>query len=201
MLGDVNEEDLYKTDEQILKEAKDGRTTLLTTFWVSTLKKPWAFALMTALLVSGADAAEEEGNSKDDPRSDFTFILFILGGYMALRMIENVIRMIFQTMLTHRSSSSRHKKKKDTAEDSNDETITRPRGRSLVLEPPLEPSSSSSSTEPLRRRARIPERIWITPSGECFHLSPACSGLRKDTKTSSRRQCLACERSQSASGV
>ena len=199
VLGDIKEEDLHKADEQLWQEAREGRATLFTAFWVSTMRRPWAFALMTALFATGADAMEDGENTSEDSKIDYSFILFIFGGYVALRVIENFTKWILQALLPHSSSSGRKKKGKKEISDDSDEPYPKPKEKRLVLDPP-EASTSSSSTEP-RRRAKLPRKVWMTPTGECYHLNPSCSGLNKNSTTTDKRLCLTCERSQSVSGV
>ena len=219
-LQDLKEEDLYKPDSEILREVAAGSRTVMTCL-VGVILRPSTrmFAMMAFLQT----AAAEDDQTDPTPTNpiDWHFMLFIMVIYVLLRALEHLITTSISSLRSsstsqsisssHRTPSSSSMSTEEVGEQMPPPTSDAVRRRNqtsrnadenrILNLDAVEASSSRSRPEPA---VRIPHQVWITASGECFHLSAGCGQLRNSRSTEARRLCALCRRtasSQSSSGV
>ena len=59
------------------------------------------------------------------------------------------------------------------------------------VEPPQRVETTKQKESPKQRRTEYLERVWLSPHGECYHVTDKCRGL-VGTKATSQRLCGVC---------
>lgn len=207
ILENFEEEDLFKDDQTIWKEATTKQKSMtvhgmtLMTCLGLTKRHLAAMIAFSAMLPTSAALGSD---NKEEKENNFFFYVLLILAYAGIRMIELCITRAMQWLTTTTQKSSSSKRMSKSKKSSTSESM---------------PSSPSSSSEPKRvpqkrlnleddgnLRARVitrpPEQIWLTNGGERYHLSRECQhmkaaiyGARKLTL------CKTCDRTQSSSGV
>ena len=190
-LSELQEEDLFKSDKQIKDEVKlNGRGV---TSWMTLGFAPFPRLLLASMMMYSVAAQSDqptEHHATYDYGDLYMFMMMLLF-YMTMRFMEYMF--VWCTKPTEKQKK-KHRKEKES--DSESESERGPEvasasnavvNRSLNLEPP-KPNT---------------EFLWFSATGECFHTTPNCSGMKNSKNKVRKRRCLNCctIHHQSRSGV
>lgn len=170
-LQELHEEDLIKSDVEIkqMNENKASKTTI--GFAAAAL---WTKRLLPFMLVTSVTAVREED---DKNYMDWIFPALLILSYVVMRSIEEMIRRMFRSPTETPMRHDKNSKKKKTDDDDNDDS----------------PAPTSSQRTRESRTTKIPpSKVYIAPSGDCYHMNPQCSGLKKATNHSTKHACKLC---------
>ena len=221
VLHELQEEDLFKDDASLWKEAYEGRpkvsmqkTAMLAMLGLAAKPVTRTLLAMTAL-TSQVHAATSEALETSWGDS-WSFPFFILLTFILLRTLEYLVTCLCRVAM---KSMSPPKEAMPTSLNSPTATpMTRRMSTTperFMPSPGMERTLNLEETTPVsaigrepearsRGTNRVPEKIWITTTGACFHLRPDCNGLNHG-KPFSKKICIHCMnhegRTQSSSGV
>ena len=197
-LSELQEEDLFKSDKQIKDEVKlNGRGV---TSWMTLGFAPFPRLLLASMMMYSVAAQSDqptEHHATYDYGDLYMFMMMLLF-YMTMRFME------YMFVWCMKSTEPQPKKKKKHQKEKVSDSESEP-------EPGQESASASSAPIVATRRLNLEtpgprpdtEYLWFSTTGECFHTSPNCSGMKNSRNKTRKRRCLNCctTHHQSRSGV
>ena len=190
-LAEISEEDLYKADDKVKKEVLEGRP-ILQAFGATTCAALSTRPLLcAAMMIPGARA---QGKDPEDLRDSLYFILMLLGGYVALRVIEEFLKWIRRS-LTWTAPVQAQQPLGQASSSAGEETTP-----TIMYNHEVFASQRVSSERQARNRRAKPGEILITSCGDCYHQDPMCRGVN-GRPLYAKRACKLCGGARSSSGV
>ena len=204
VLHDLTENDLYKSDQELWEETWKGRkTSTSTNFALMTvlgLTQTMAAKVCLAFTMLSLGAQAQVQEPVETP-GDWMFWIFIVLAYLGLRSLEGILTWAFR-----KPEKTRKKAPRTPSPSSSESPMATSRPMRTTPSPSIERRTLSPEFELSRRSSgsslQIPDKIWVTTTGDTFHLSPTCNGLARSNKASVKRLCKHCSnRHQASSGV
>ena len=199
-LAEVNENDLYKSDEQIKKEVNEGKKTLWSIAPIGVTSKR-ALGLMLMFSIVQAAAAQPEQPTETEG-FDWFLMAMMFCGYAALRFLEYLLSLCFRS----KPKGKKKKVKNDSGSESEEVDHSSSAASSTFLPRPKEGPMVRNRTLNLESPRSeqgiplLPEHIHTGTTGECYHRTTRCGNLGAGVMT--RRRCKKCtDRARNRSGV
>ena len=192
-LAEISEEDLYKADDRSRRKFwREG--PILQAFGATACAALSTRPLLcAAMLIPGARA---EGKDPKDLRDSLYFMLMLLGGYVALRVIEEFLRWVRRSLTWTAPVQSAQQPLEQASSSAGDESTT----PTIMYNHEVFASQRVSSERQARNRRARPGEIWITSCGGCYHQDPMCRGVN-GRPLYAKRACKLCGGARSSSGV
>ena len=187
VLANIEEEDLFKDDQQIVREVSAGRKVMTALTMAAALTGKYSYLALLTLPSVNALSVNGDETSKEDSMYLIGIILIIYG---ILRIMENAIGKILK--YANGASTARTNPRSSSSES----TVSS--GEAHVAEPagPIRRNRALNLSEP---DMKTHSSVYLAPTGECYHLNPRCVKLHQ--KVIAKRLCSVCAKAQSSGGV